>query len=118
MSESLRNILSNLNKEAGQEKLLEYLNKQLDEAGQHEFEKQLLDDPFMDDAAEGLDLVKNKKELNEVMLQLNSGLKKELLNRKKKKQILFFNQPWAYVAILLILLLAIITFLLLRKLGA
>ncbi len=117
MNKDLHNILSNLNKEAGQEKLLEYLNKQLDEAGRHDFEKQLLDDEFMNDAAEGLDLVKDKSEIPAVLQQLNSSLKNQLGARKARRRVAFFNQPWAYVAVILILILVVAAFLLLRKLG-
>lgn len=117
MSKDLHKILGNLNKEAGQEKLLEYLNKQLDGEKLHEFEKHLLDDPFMNDAAEGLDLVKDKEDLSNITKQLNRDLKKQLAGRKKEKQILFFNQPWAYVAIILIIFLILIAFFVLRKLG-
>ncbi|RYG41486.1 MAG: hypothetical protein EOO01_25035 [Chitinophagaceae bacterium] len=117
MNKDLQNILSNLNKDSGQEKLLEYLNKQLDEAGRHEFEKQLLDDEFMNDAVEGLDLVENKDDIPLVLQQLNQGLKSQLASRKNRKRALFFNQPWAYVAVIVILLLLVAAFLLLRKIG-
>ena len=117
MNKDLHNILSNLNNEAGQEKLLEYLNKQLDEAGRHEFEKQLLDDEFMNDAVEGLNLIKDKSEIPVTLEQLNRGLKNQLAARKNKKRVVFFNQPWAYVAVVLILILLVAAYLLLRKLG-
>ncbi len=117
MNKDLKNILSELNKEAGQEKLLEYLNRQLDEAGRHEFEKQLLDDEFMSDAAEGLELVENKESIPALVQKLNTGLKDQLSSRKNKRKVLFFNQPWTYVAIILILLLVVVAYLVLKRMN-
>ena len=54
MSDELKNILSNLNKDIEQNKLLDYLNKKLSAADAHELEKQMADDEFMNDAVEGL----------------------------------------------------------------
>ena len=59
MSDDLKDILSNLNKEIEQEKLLEYLNKNLSAAEAHEVEKQMANDEFMNDAVEGLEKFKN-----------------------------------------------------------
>lgn len=115
MNKDLHNILSNLHKDGGQEKLLEYLNNHLDDAGRHDFEKQLLDDDFMSDAVEGLDMVKDKNDIPLMMQQLNQSLKSQLASRKNKRRILFFNQPWAYVAIILILILIAVAYIILKK---
>ena len=61
MSDNLKDILSGLNKEVEQEKLLQYINDHLKEDEQHEFEKQMNDDEFMNDAVEGLQQVGDKK---------------------------------------------------------
>jgi hypothetical protein len=44
MSNELKDILSNLNKDIEQEKLLEYLNRRLSEEEQHLLEHQMNDD--------------------------------------------------------------------------
>lgn len=116
MSNEIKDILNNLNKDAGQEKLLEYLNRQLDENASHEFEEQMIDDPFMDDAVEGLSEMKNKTDLTNLAAELNIKLKKQIeLKKQKKAKRNFTMQPATYVAIFTLLLLAVIAFIVIRK---
>ena len=84
MSDNLKDILSNLNKDIEQEKLLDYLNKKLSAAEAHEVEKQMAEDEFMNDAVEGLENFKNKKDLSLLVDQLNNDLKKQTAKKKKK----------------------------------
>lgn len=118
MNNDLKNILSGLNKEVEQEKLLRYLNRDMTDAEQHELEKNIADDPFAEDALDGLEQLKNKTELSSVTQQLNLHLKKEIhkrnKNRNKHKGIQ--SQQWTYYAILLIVLIAIITYVVIKKL--
>jgi hypothetical protein len=116
MSDELKNILSNLNKEIEQEKLLDYLNKKMSAPEAHEFEKQMTDDPFMNDAVEGLENFNDKKGLSLYVEELNAGLKKQLDKKKKRKEKRRIkNHPWLYFTIILLLLLAIISFILVKK---
>lgn len=116
MSDDLKDILSNLNKDIEQEKLLDYLNKKLSAAEAHEVEKQMADDEFMNDAVEGLENFKNKKDLSLIVDHLNRDLKKQTAkkNRKKEKRKLR-DQPWLYITIVTLLLLIIISFVLIKK---
>lgn len=116
MSDELKDILSNLNKDIEQDKLLDYLNKKLSAAEAHELEKQMADDEFMNDAVEGLSTFSNKKDLSLLVDQLNKDLKKQTAkkNLKKEKRKLK-DQPWLYVTIILILLLAIIGYIVIKK---
>ncbi|MGB4937056.1 MAG: hypothetical protein WBO30_08575, partial [Ferruginibacter sp.] len=86
MSDNLKNILSNLNKDIEQDKLLDYLSKNLSADDAHELEKQMADDAFMNDAVEGLEQFKNKKDLLLLVEQLNSDLKKKTAKKKNKKE--------------------------------
>lgn len=116
MSDDLKDILSNLNKDVEQEKLLDYLNKKLSASEAHEVEKQMADDEFMNDAVEGLEDFKNKKDLSLYVQQLNAGLKKQLDKKKQKKEKRKLKeQPWLYFAIALLLILAVIGFVLVKK---
>ena len=116
MSDDLNNILSNLNKDIEQEKLLDYLNKKLSAAEAHEVEKQMADDEFMNDAVEGLEHFKNKKDLSLLIEQLNSDLKKQTEKKKKKKEKRKLkDQPWFYITLITLLLLVIIGFVLIKK---
>ena len=116
MSDDLKDILSHLNKDIEQDRLLDYLNKQLPPGEVHKLEKQMADDEFMNDAVEGLEKFNNKKDIPAYAEQLNRDLRKQLekkKNRKNKRKLR--EQPWVYFAIILLLLLVIVCFLLVRK---
>ncbi len=116
MSDELKDILSNLNKDIEQDKLLDYLNKKLSAAEAHELEKQMADDEFMNDAVEGLEKFSNKKDLGSLVDQLNKELKKQTTKKKlKKEKRKLKDQPWLYFTIILILLLAIIGYIVIKK---
>lgn len=116
MSDDLKDILSNLNKDIEQEKLLDYLNKKLSAADAHEVEKQMADDAFMNDAVEGLEQFKNKKNLTLLVEQLNNDLKKQTAKKKlKKEKRKLRDQPWLYFTLVLLLLLVVIGYVLVKK---
>ena len=116
MSDDLKDILSNLNKDIEQEKLLDYLDKKLSAAEAHEVEKQMADDEFMNDAVEGLEHFKNKKNLSLLVEQLNNELKKQTEKKKKKKETRRLrDQPWLYISLVTLLVLIIISFILIKK---
>lgn len=118
MSDDLKDILSNLNKDIEQEKLLQYLNRNMSDAEQHAFEKQMNDDEFMNDAVEGLQSIKDKNKIQDLVQQMDAGLKKQLKKRKDRKQKrILIHQPWIYYSIVLILLLLMIAYLVIKKMG-
>jgi anti-sigma factor RsiW len=119
MSKDLKDILSNLNKDIEQDKLLDYLNKNLSAAEAHEVEKQMADDEFMNDAMEGLERFKNKSDVSLVVQQLNAELKKQTAKKKaRKEKRRLKDQPWLYITIVTLLLLIVIAFIVIkRKLG-
>lgn len=118
MSDELKDILGNLNKDIEQEKLLEYLHKNLSADEAHELEKQMADDDFMNDAVEGLETINNKQNLDLYVQQLNKGLQQQLNKKKlRKEKRKLKEQPWVYFAIILILLLIIISYLIIKKYG-
>lgn len=118
MNDNLKDILSNLNKDIEQEKLLEYLNKQLPAREAHDMEAQMLDDPFMNDAIEGLSEFNNKADLPSYVQQLNQNLQKQLSKKKaRKEKRRIKDQPWVYFTIILILVLLIISYVLIKKHG-
>ena len=116
MSDNLKDILSNLNKDIEQEKLLDYLNKNLTAAEAHELEKQMADDEFMNDAVEGLENFKNKKDVSLIVEQLNKDLKKQTAKKKlHKEKRKLKEQPWLYITIVTLLLLAVIGYIVIKK---
>jgi anti-sigma factor RsiW len=116
MSKDLKDILGNLNKDIEQEKLLDYLNKNLSADEAHEVEKQMADDEFMNDAMEGLENFKNKKDLSLLVQQLNADLKKQTAKKKaRKEKRRLKDQPWLYITIITLFLLIIIGYLVIKK---
>lgn len=116
MSKDLKDILANLNKDIEQEKLLDYLNKNLSADEAHDIEKQMADDEFMNDAVEGLESFKNKKDVSLLVQQLNSELKKQTAKKKaKKEKRKLKDQPWLYISLVTLLLLVIIAYMVIKK---
>ena len=100
-----------------QEKLLQYLNAQLSHHESHQLESDMESDPFTADAMEGLQQVDNQK-IPEVIDQLNISLRKEIKAKKRKKRNqIFKNQNWVYFAVILILILLMISYLVMKKMG-
>jgi ABC-type bacteriocin/lantibiotic exporter with double-glycine peptidase domain len=116
MSESLKDILSNLNPEIDQETLMLYLQGKLSAEQQHEVEKQMMDNDFESDAIEGLQDFKNKQNINHLVDQLNKDLRKktEKKKRTKQKQIVHID-PWVIISLVLILLLVVLAFVIIRQ---
>jgi hypothetical protein len=118
MNDDLKDILSNLNKDIEQEKLLQYLNRNMSDAEQYAFEKQMNDDEFMNDAVEGLQSLDNKNKIAALVQQMNADLKKQLEKKKKRKQKRkLTEEPWIYFSIVLLLLLIMAAYLVIKKLG-
>jgi hypothetical protein len=116
MSDELLNILSNNNKDIDNQKLMDYLSDKLSEGEKHEIEKKIVDNEMLNDAIEGLEELKNKKDINVLVEQLNTNLKNQLQKKKEKKEkrkIKDFN--WIYLAIILILIIILIGFFVIKK---
>ncbi len=116
MSDDLKNILNNSNKDIDNQKLMDYLSKQLSKQDSHDLEKMMADDEFMNDAVEGLEQFSNVKKLPLSVEQLNRELQKQISkkkNRKEKRKIK--DQPWVYFTIILLLILTIICYVIIKK---
>ncbi|QEC42747.1 hypothetical protein [Pseudobacter ginsenosidimutans] len=117
MNRDLLNILSNSNKDIDNQKLMDYLAGKLSEQDKHEVEAWMLDNDFENEAIEGLLQVNGKKKIDNYVDQLNKDLnqyiqKKKNLREKRKIQ----EAPWVYISIVLILLLAVIAYIVIKKL--
>ncbi len=116
MNDDLKDILSNLNREIEQDKLLDYLHKKLPAPEAHEVEKQMADDAFVNDAVEGLEAFNKKQDLPSYVELLNRDLRKQLKKKKARKdKRKLKDQPWVYFTIILLLILTIICFVLVKK---
>jgi hypothetical protein len=117
MSESLKDILSNLNPEVDQETLLLYLQGKLTAEQQHEVEKGMMKDHFEADALEGLQSLKSRKDLSLLVDQLNRDLRKRTDKKKKfREKLKIKEQPWLWMAAIIILMLIVISYIIIHKL--
>ncbi|MES2431240.1 MAG: hypothetical protein V4556_09890 [Bacteroidota bacterium] len=116
MNNDLKNILSNSNKDIDNQHLMDYLSNQLSNTESHEIEKKMTDDPFMNDAIEGLQQINDKAKLAGYTEQLNKELKRQTgKNKRHKDKRKWKEQPYTYFAVLLILLLIIICYLVIKQ---
>lgn len=116
MNEDLKDILSHLNPDIDQETLLQYLQGKLSAQEQYDLEKQMMDNDFAADALEGLQNIKDKKNIAALVDQLNYGLKKRTEKKKrfKEKLRLKFDANLIIVAVI-ILLLIILSYFIVRQ---
>ena len=116
MNNNLLNILSNSNKDIDNQQLMDYLAGKLPEEEKHAIEMQLAENDFMNDAAEGLETIPDKKDINVFVEQLNRDLHKKLQQKKQKKlKRKLPQQRWVFAAIILILAILIATWLMIVK---
>ena len=117
MSENLKNILTHLSAEIDQETLLLYLQNKLSPEKKHEVEMKLLENKFADEAVDGLQELRDKEQINNLVNALNRDLKKKLQKKKKiREKMRIKDQPWFYMALLILLLLIVISFIAIRRL--
>ena len=116
MSDDLLNILSNSNKDIDNQKLMDYLSDKLSAEEKYNLEKAMLDSEMMNDAIEGLEGFKDKKDVKALVEQLNINLKKQLEKKKSKKlKRKIKDLPWLYLTIILILVIILIAFIIIKK---
>lgn len=99
-----------------QEKLIEYLEGSLSDPERQHIEKQLEEDAFLSDAIEGLHQITSTQQINQVVTDLNQSIRKQVTTqqRKKNKQPIF-SQYWIYIAIILLIILILSTYLILSQ---
>ena len=116
MSDDLKDILNNSNKDIDNQKLMDYLSRQLSKQDSHELEKLMAEDEFINDAVEGLEQFSNKKNMAVSVEQLNRELQKQIAKKKNRKQKRKLKeQPWVYFTIILLLILIVICYVLVKK---
>ncbi|MGC4038855.1 MAG: hypothetical protein QM764_23055 [Chitinophagaceae bacterium] len=116
MSDSLKDILTNLSPDVDQETLMLYLQDKLSPEKKHEVEKKLLENEFTEDAVEGLQQFQDEKQIGSLVEQLNRDLRKKLEKKKQRRDKLRLKeQPWLSISVLIILLLVIIGYMIVHR---
>ena len=117
MADELLNILSNSNKDIDNQKLMDYLSGKLPENEKHEVEVWMTENEFANEAVEGLQEFKGKKDLQKYVDQLNKELNQYIQQKKNRRERKNLKEnPWMYVTIFLILVLAVIGYMIIHQL--
>ena len=105
-----KNTIDN-SEESTQKKLLQYINNDMSAAEIQQFENEIQDDEFTLDAIDGLEKIA-PGQIPQILSDVNHQLTVAINKKKKaKRKMPFQNFSWTYLAVLLILLLMIITYL-------
>jgi arsenate reductase-like glutaredoxin family protein len=115
MSNDLKNILANSNKDIDNQSLMDYLGKHLSKEKLQEVEQQMAADEFMNDAVEGLQEINNQKNIPALLDQLHADLQKQIGKQKKQQKRRWKDEPTTYISIIIILLLMIVGFVVIKK---
>lgn len=96
-------------KQGTEQELWDYVSGNLSAGEAHAKEMEHVDDPFWNDAVDGLGEVENKEQLRKMQMQLQQQLRQQTQKRKQKRKGNFSQA--AIIAILFVLLLLIIGYL-------
>lgn len=111
MRDDLLNILSESNKDIDNQKLMDYISGKLSAEQKHEVEKWMMENPFFEEAVEGLQAAGDEKQVKASVEHINNELRKYLQHRKRRREswALPVNM-WIYIAVLVILAAAVIVY--------
>jgi anti-sigma factor RsiW len=119
MNNDLLNILSNSNKDIDNQKLMDYLSGKLNEQEKHEVEMWMVDNDFENEAVEGLQQMAGNKKLEGYVDQLNKELHQYISHKKDRREKRKINPGfWVYTAIALVLIVIILAYLVIARLGS
>lgn len=96
-----------------EDKLMAYLEGKLSPSEQHEVEQWLADEGMESDAMEGLRAL-SPTETRQTVNKLNHNLRRYILGKKRKRRPLMTNYL-SWIAIAVILLLAVVAYIVIRK---
>ncbi len=106
--------MTDKNKISEEQRLKRYLDGEMSHEEQHEFERDHADDPFVDDAMEGLKHFGNRKSVDHTVQSLNNTLRQQLHKRRPRRRNKASQPSWVYFSIILILLMIVIAFVVIR----
>ena len=116
MNKDLLNILSNSNKDIDNQLLMDYLSGKLSDEQMHEIERSMANSEFLNDAVEGLQSIRNKKDMQSYVDELNAAMQKSLAKKKQRRlKRRLREEPWGLLAVVLIILLCIVGYVVIRK---
>ena len=115
MNKDWLKILSNSNKDIDNQQLMDYLSGKLSGEALHELERSMADSAFLNDAVEGLQQLKSKKDVQTYVDELNAAMQRTL-DKKKNRRLRrrLREEPWTLLAIVLVLALCVISYFVVR----
>jgi anti-sigma factor RsiW len=117
MSNDLLKILSNSNKDIDNQKIMDYLSGKLPEHEKHEVEVWMSENDFASEAVEGLQKFDSKKDLQSYVDQLNKELNSYIEKKKSRRERRRLKEnPWLFLAIILLLIFVILGYLVIHQL--
>jgi anti-sigma factor RsiW len=119
MNDDLLNILSNSNKDIDNQMLMDYLSGKLSPEKSHEVEKMMADNDLFNDALEGLQQIRDKKDIQTYVEQLNRDLQKNLRKKRQRREKRKLKEGiWGYTAVIVIIMLCIAGYYVVKKILA
>lgn len=116
MSENLKDILSNSNKDIDNQRLMDYLSNELNKADAHKLEDGMTEDEFLSDAMEGLQQIEPTEKINNYTIQLNQELQKLVTkNKKAKEKRKWKDTPNLYIVVICVVALLVLFYFLMKK---
>lgn len=117
MQDNLKDILSHLSTDIDQETLLLYLQDKLSDERKREVETKLAENEFASDALDGLQEFNDKKQIAYMVEMLNRDLKKKTeKKRKRRERMKLPDQTWLYIAVFILLLLIVLSYMVIHRL--
>jgi hypothetical protein len=119
MNDDLLNILSNSNKDIDNQLLMDYLSGKLSAEKNHEVEKMMAGNDLFNDALEGLQQIRDKKDIQTYVEQLNRDLQKSLTKKRQRREKRKLKEGlWGYIAVIVIIMLCIAGYYVVKKILA
>lgn len=106
------------NQQQQNEQLLQYLNQQMESSEAQQLEEKLLEDPFAQEATEGLLQLGSNAAIQQKVYHLNKDLEKKLMKhgeRRRKPSLINKQLPWQALAVIIVLGLCIAGYYLIRE---
>ena len=102
--DDLKDILSTNDENPRNDELINYVEDNLTEEEKYLLEKKAMDSEFVNDALEGLQSLRDKRQLDEYVQQLNKGLQQQLASKRDRKNKRMPTQNLLIIIAILILL--------------
>jgi len=116
MNKDLLKILSDSNKDIDNQQLMDYLSGKLSGEQLHEIERSMADNEFLNDAVEGLQRIRDKKDMQSYVDDLNAAMQKSLAKKKQRRlKRRLKEEPWSLLAVGLIILLCILAWFVIHR---